>query len=77
MPNNAMITVTTADSKYSRQIVFGGPFGFVGTGGGALELPLRLKIREKVEGLVSVFDSVSPLSSVSVVKLLAIEKHPR
>src|SRR5216684_254674 len=25
MPNNAMITVTTADSKYSRKTVFGGP----------------------------------------------------
>ncbi len=34
MPNSAMITVTTADSKYSRQTDFGGPFGFV-SGSGA------------------------------------------
>ena len=32
IPNNAMITVTTADSKYSRQTVFGGPCGFAGGG---------------------------------------------
>ena len=34
MPNRAMITVTTADSKYSRQTDFGGPFGFVSGSGG-------------------------------------------
>src|SRR5262247_3499160 len=28
MPNNAMMTVTTADSKYSRMTVFGGPVSF-------------------------------------------------
>jgi hypothetical protein len=27
MPKSAMITVTTADSKYSRMIVLGGPMG--------------------------------------------------
>jgi hypothetical protein len=43
---HAMMTVTTADSKYSRQTVFGGPFGFAGAGGGFFELPLRLNIRE-------------------------------
>ena len=32
IPNRAMITVTTADSKYSRATVFGGPFGFGGAG---------------------------------------------
>ena len=30
MPNSAMITVTTADSKYSRQTLFGGPCGLAG-----------------------------------------------
>src|SRR5438128_10898220 len=29
MPNKAMITVTTADSKYSRTTVLGGPVGSV------------------------------------------------
>src|SRR6185369_1974786 len=61
MPNNAMMTVTTADSKYSRQTVFGGPFGFAGAGGGFFELPLRLNIRENVVVLASVVISVSPL----------------
>src|SRR5881397_62537 len=46
MPNRAMMTVTTADSKYSRHTVFGGPFGFGGAAGRFLELPLRLNIRE-------------------------------
>jgi hypothetical protein len=68
MPNNAMITVTTADSKYSRQTVFGGPLGLTG-GGGASDLPLRLKIRENAEGLTS----VASLVAWSVVKLLAIQ----
>jgi len=72
-----MITVTTADSKYSRQTVFGGPFGFEGAGGGALELPFLLKIFEKVEDFAWVLESASRFVSVSVVKLLAIQKHPR
>jgi hypothetical protein len=72
IPNRAMITVTTADSKYSRHTVFGGPFGLAGAGGGLFELPFRLNMREKVEGLASVLISVSPLVTVSVVKLLAI-----
>jgi hypothetical protein len=69
IPNNAMITVTTADSKYSRQTDFGGPFGFAGAGGGFFELPLRLNIRENVEVLASVVVSVSPLLTFSVVML--------
>ena len=35
IPNRAMITVTTADSKYSRQTDFGGPLGFVSGSGEA------------------------------------------
>src|SRR6266571_2029828 len=31
MPNKAMITVTTADSKYSRKTVLGGPIGSAST----------------------------------------------
>src|SRR5436190_10568852 len=31
IPNSAMITVTTADSKYSRMIVLGGPAGSAST----------------------------------------------
>jgi len=58
IPNNAMITVTTADSKYSRQTVLGGPFGLGGAGAVPFELPLRLNKRAKVEGLVSVVVSV-------------------
>jgi hypothetical protein len=48
-----MITVTTADSKYSRQIDFGGPTGGL-TGVGA-SCPLRLNMREKEKGRDSVF----------------------
>jgi hypothetical protein len=69
MPNNAMMTVTTADSKYSRQTVFGGPFGFTGAGGGLPEFPLRLNILENAEGLTS----TSSFVAWSVVKLLAIQ----
>ena len=52
MPNKAMITVTTADSKYSRMTVLGGPVGSVSTNdsrsrplgltGRALKTPLLL-----------------------------------
>src|SRR5215212_4641716 len=76
MPNNAITTVTTADSKYSRQTVFGGPC--TGAGGGTFfSWPFRLKRREKVDGFVSVVVSVSAVVTLSVVGLLAIEKHPR
>src|SRR5436190_16234779 len=76
MPNSAITTVTTADSKYSRQTVFGGPC--TGAGGGTFfSWPLRLKRREKEKGLTSVVVSVSPLVSLLVVGLLAIQKHPR
>ena len=63
IPKRAMITVTTADSKYSRQMVFGGPTGFTG-GGGVLELPLRLSKRVNVEGLAWLVDA-SPLVTFS------------
>src|ERR1700687_3234992 len=55
IPNSAMITVTTADSKYSRQTDFGGPLGLVSTGG--WPWPLRWKIFEKENGAASVFVS--------------------
>jgi len=51
-----MITVTTADSKYSRQTDFGGPFGFV-SGSGDRPCPLRLKTREKADVFGSTFVS--------------------
>lgn len=56
MPNRAMITVTTADSKYSRQTDFGGPFGFV-SGCGARAWPFRLNSRDKEKDFGSVFVS--------------------
>src|SRR6185369_22456 len=77
MPNRAMTTVTTADSKYSRQTVFGGPCTGAGAGGVFLSWPLRLMRREKEKGLASVVVSVSPLLTLLVVGLLAIKKHPR
>src|SRR5215207_2601780 len=49
IPKSAMITVTTADSKYSRQTDFGGPSGFTG-GNGCLSWPFRLKNRAHEEG---------------------------
>ena len=54
MPNNAMMTVTTADSKYSLKTDFGGPFGFV-SGSAALDWPFRLNSRETENGFFSVF----------------------
>src|SRR2546425_11009200 len=56
IPKRAMITVTTADSKYSRKTDFGGPVGFV-SGSGVSLCPLRLKIREKVDVFGSAFVS--------------------
>src|SRR5690242_14038617 len=72
MPNRAMTTVTTADSKYSRHTVFGGPCTGAGAGGVFLSWPLRLMRREKEKGLASVVVSVSPLLTLLVVGLLAI-----
>jgi hypothetical protein len=48
MPKRAMMTVTTADSKYSRQTDFGGPVGFVS---GAVDgsCPFLLKTLEKAD----------------------------
>jgi hypothetical protein len=71
MPNSAMITVTTADSKYSRQTDFGGPFGFVSRTVGP-SCPLRLKTREKVDVFGSAFVSetvvdVGPLEGLLVI----------
>ena len=42
IPNSAMMTVTTADSKYSRQTVFGGPLGF-GGGGGVFRITVTIE----------------------------------
>jgi len=55
-----MITVTTADSKYSRQTDFGGPVGFVSTSG-TRPWPLRLNTREKTEAF-----GAASLSATSV-----------
>jgi hypothetical protein len=54
-----MITVTTADSKYSRKIDLGGPVGFV-SGSGVAPWPLRLKTREKTDafGVAYVSDTL-------------------
>jgi len=56
MPNRAIITVTTADSKYSRKTDFGGPFGFVSISVDA-SCPLRLKTLENVDVFGSAFVS--------------------
>src|SRR5688572_17147850 len=74
MPNSAMITVTTADSKYSRGHDFGGPLGLTG-GTFCSSWPLRLKIRENEKRLVSVEVSGSPVFTLSVVGLVAIENQ--
>src|SRR5258707_15853439 len=52
IPNNAMITVTTADSKYSRKTVFGGPVTSVSTSEVA-SWPLELTEREPKAPVVS------------------------
>jgi len=77
MPNSAMITVTTADSKYSRQTDFGGPFGFVSTCG-AGSWPLRPKSREIEKGLGSVFVSevvveAGPLEGLFVISKIILD----
>src|SRR5438477_1463881 len=52
MPNKAMITVTTADSKYSRSTVFGGPVGPTSTGDSRLR-PLESIARDLISGRLS------------------------
>src|SRR5258706_346439 len=64
IPNKAMITVTTADSKYSRITLLGGPIGsastFVST-----SRPLDLTGREEnAPGFSVVFSSVVTVDSV-------------
>jgi hypothetical protein len=68
-----MITVTAADSKYSRQTDFGGPFGLVSGSGGCL-CPLRLKIREKADVFGSTFVSVTLGKAGPLKRLLIIFK---
>ena len=74
MPNRAMITVTTADSKYSRQTDFGGPFGFVSTAGDS-PCPLRLNMRERENGFASVFVSVALVETGPLEGLFVISKN--
>src|SRR5215475_10890389 len=76
MPKRAMMTVTTADSKYSRRIDFGGPCGLVSGAGGFL-CPLRVKnlVRENVRGSVGVAAVVSDVFVLT--GLLFILSHPR
>src|SRR6185503_14095983 len=76
MPNRAMITVTTADSKYSRQTDFGGPFGFV-SGGGDSPCPLRLKTREKADVFTPVLVSLTLVESGPLEGSLIIANYPR
>ena len=77
MPNRAMITVTTADSKYSRQTDLGGPLGFVSVcGEGAC--PFRLKSREKEKDFGSVFVSevfteAGPLEGLFVISKIILD----
>jgi hypothetical protein len=71
MPNSAMTTVTTADSKYSRQTDFGGPLGFV-SGGGVRSWPLRPNNREMEKGFGSALVSevvveAGPLEGLFVI----------
>jgi hypothetical protein len=73
MPNNAITTVITPDSKYSRTTLFGGPLTGA-DGGGFFSWPLRFNSREKTEGFVSVSVAVSRSVNLSVVGFVAIEK---
>ena len=77
MPNRAMITVTTADSKYSRRTDFGGPLGFV-SGCGARACPFRLKSREREKDFGSVFVSealteAGPLDGLFVISKIILD----
>jgi len=72
-----MITVTTADSKYSRQTDFGGPLGFV-SGCGARACPFRLKSREREKDFGSVFVSealteAGPLDGLFVISKIILD----
>src|SRR6185503_909459 len=74
IPKSAIITVTTADSKYSRQTDLGGPFGNTSAGGVAL-WPFRFMMREKREGFVSgsasaTFVEISELDVVLIIKII-------
>jgi len=68
-----MMTVTTADSKYSRQTDFGGPLGFV-SGCGGRACPFRLKSREREKGFASVFVSEALSEAGSLDGLFVISK---
>src|SRR5437762_14038669 len=57
MPNKAMITVTTADSKYSRMTVLGGPVGSVSTND-SRSRPLGLTGRAREALALSLFSGV-------------------
>jgi len=73
IPNRAMITVTTADSKYSRQTDFGGPLGFV-SGCGERACPFRLKSREREKDFGTVFVSEALIEAGSLDGLFVISK---
>lgn len=73
MPNRAMITVTTADSKYSRQTDFGGPLGFA-SGCGERPCPFRLKSREREKDFGSVFVSETLIEAGLLDGLFVISK---
>jgi hypothetical protein len=77
MPNSAMITVTTADSKYSRQTDFGGPFGFVsGCAGRACPFRLKSRARENDFGSVVVSEvliGVGPLEGLFVITKIILD----
>jgi len=68
-----MITVTTADSKYSRHTDFGGPFGFVSACGGRL-WPFRPKSRDRENGRDSVLVSEVPIEVGPLEGLFVITK---
>src|SRR5688500_405346 len=73
MPKRAMMTVTTADSKYSRQTDFGGPFGGV-SGSTDRSWPLRLKTREKADAFGLTFVSETLVEVGPLERLLVIFK---
>ena len=63
MPNKAMMTVTTADSKYSRKTDFGGPLGFVSVSA-TRDWPFRLNSRETENGFFSVLVTVGSVATL-------------
>ena len=72
-----MMTVTTADSKYSRTTVFRGPFGGAATGG-IDECPLRLSKRdsEKGRGFVVTWPVSVVVSAVLSLEILLAINDP-